>query len=78
MNAPQYKREWSGGLSGASADASCGAAGSLGSAACRPGAGMFLSMSVCSAVSGLSENLSVVLHVHNSGVAFSEATLARQ
>ena len=53
---------------GASADASSGAAGSLGSAACRPGGGMCSRCAVC----GLSEKLNVVGPVHNSGPSLAK------
>ena len=69
-------------IGGALAGASDGAAGSVGSAACRPGAGMILSaglsIRICSAESGLSENLKIVDPVHSSGAVFGEAALRRQ
>ena len=59
-----------------------GAAGSAGSVACRPGAGMILSVVVCafnsSGESGVSENLNFAEPIHNSGAVFVVALLSRQ
>ena len=59
------------------------AAGSLGSAARQPGAGMilFTGLSICirSAVRGLSENSNIIVDpVHNSGAVLGDVALTRQ